>query len=33
MVEMKEEEEGVEAGRSRDEKAKTQAHMYHPYVM
>jgi hypothetical protein len=27
------EEEVVEAGRSRDKTAKKEAHMYHPFVM
>jgi hypothetical protein len=29
----RDEEEVVEAGRSRDETAKKEAHMYHPFVM
>jgi hypothetical protein len=33
MAELEEEEEVVEAGRSRDETAKKEAHMYHPFVM
>jgi hypothetical protein len=33
-VELEEEEEVVaEAGRSRNETAKKEAHMYHPFVM
>ena len=36
MAELEEEEEEevvVEVGRSRDETAKKEAHMYHPFVM
>jgi hypothetical protein len=33
MVELEGEEEVVEAGHFRDQTAKKEAHMYHPYVI